>query len=77
MSDQPEDMEIGSTRFGCRNCDELLDRVFVGRRGQEEQWLACPSCGWDNKPDWFEPTTFYQRRYPDTDAPIAVGVTVR
>lgn len=60
---QPDHMEIGSTRFDCRCGYSFLDRVFVDLPHRSDSWLACCGCGWDSRPDWYEPGAFYQHRY--------------
>lgn len=38
-----DDLEVGGTIYGCRNCENLLDRVFF----QDEIFWVCRSCDWN------------------------------
>lgn len=65
--EQPDNMDIATTRFSCGRCGgmsvNLLDSVFVETQECELSWLACPNCGWDDRPDRYEPGAFYEHRY--------------
>ena len=67
MSEQPDWIRVGTSQYECGDCGHLpLDHVFVyPGTDDEETWLACPACGWEERtPDM--PTVendWYQERY--------------
>jgi len=67
MPEQPDFIEVGSTRFDCGHCGySFLDRVYwYPDTDHEGHWLACPECGYDEvDPDCaIHDVEWYQQRY--------------
>ena len=61
--EQPERMDIATTRFDCGYCGDRLDNVILGLPDSELSWMACPHCEWDDRPERYEPGAFYSHRY--------------
>ena len=68
MPEQPDNMEIGNTGLDCGHCGTFqLDRVFLDTDDGTLEWLACPHCGWEDRPDAYEPHDWYHLRYLGVD----------
>lgn len=67
MAEQPDWIEVSTSQYDCGECGHsFLDMVFVyPDTDDEEEWLACPNCGWEER-DIGMPTVeneWYQARY--------------
>jgi DNA-directed RNA polymerase subunit RPC12/RpoP len=60
---EPDHLTVVETDLPCADCGGAVDHVHAEVPDRADSWAACPECGYDSVPAWYQPGAYYRSRY--------------